>query len=116
MSKINMGTSAVGRWDWKSVTKETKNKAFSGVLQKKFKLREQHKRRGADGQALSQRNTRSRAQQRVHHTAGTKTFAVTYSEMQKKAQEENTQTNYGSCGHAPIDTVMGRRPLRQQRR
>ncbi|KAI9110133.1 hypothetical protein K1719_019174 [Acacia pycnantha] len=36
MSKINMGTSA-------SVTKDTKNKAFSGVLQKKFKLREQHK-------------------------------------------------------------------------
>ncbi|KAI9071130.1 hypothetical protein K1719_046907 [Acacia pycnantha] len=27
----------------KSVTKDTKNKAFSGVLQKKFKLREQHK-------------------------------------------------------------------------
>ncbi|KAI9105044.1 hypothetical protein K1719_022760 [Acacia pycnantha] len=38
-------------------------------------------RRSADGQALSQRNARSRAQQRVHHTAGTKTFAVTYSEM-----------------------------------
>ncbi|KAI9083212.1 hypothetical protein K1719_034744 [Acacia pycnantha] len=30
-------------------------------------------RRSADGQALSQRNARSRAQQRVHHTAGTKT-------------------------------------------
>ncbi|KAI9070443.1 hypothetical protein K1719_047594, partial [Acacia pycnantha] len=46
MSKINMGTSA-------SVTKDTKNKAFSGVLQKKFKLREQHKRH-RDGTPTSQ--------------------------------------------------------------
>ncbi|KAI9078695.1 hypothetical protein K1719_039338 [Acacia pycnantha] len=32
--------------DWKHVTKDTKNKAFADILQKKFKLREQHKSRG----------------------------------------------------------------------
>ncbi|KAI9089795.1 hypothetical protein K1719_029088 [Acacia pycnantha] len=79
--------------DWKHVTKDTKDKAFTGVLQKKFKLREQHKRY-VIMKALSQRNTRSRAQQRVHHMAGTKTFAVTYSEMEKKAREENTHNTF----------------------
>ncbi|KAI9111820.1 hypothetical protein K1719_017510 [Acacia pycnantha] len=39
--------------DWKKVTKDTKNKAFTEVLQKKFKLREQHKRH-ADGTPTSE--------------------------------------------------------------